>query len=142
MAAAKPFPAHFLVGCGTLVVALMACGSCSGGGYFFSEGAKYDRRAATARYSRYSILGPAYYARKASTYKAYGTIGVGTGLVMLLVTIGMGIGAGAMMKRYNAKVREAEGGDVPPGAPGGMPPGGMPSGPPPGAGPPPAPPYV
>ncbi len=126
----KPFPVHFLIGCGTIFIALMSCGSCGGGAYFFDRGNYYERRASLARYSRYSILGPSYYQRKANSYKTYGVVGFGAGVVMLLVAVGAGVGTGMSFRRYSTKVKEATPDPMAPpaGPPGGAPPPGGPPG--------------
>ncbi len=104
----KPFPAHFLVGCGTLFVALMSCGSCGSSTYYFDRAGTYDRYAdEDARRGTYggyrSILGESYYRAKASKYRTYGGAFIGFGVVLLLVTAGAGFGTARLAKRYREK---------------------------------------
>lgn len=106
-ASAKPFPAHFLVGCGTLMVVLMSCGSCGGSLHFFNRADRYDRWAEEdARSGRsYSFLGPAYYRRKATTYRTYGGVMIGAGVFLLLVAAGAGFGTSRLAQSYKRKLR-------------------------------------
>ena len=110
VAAAKPFPAHFLVGCGTLFVALMSCGSCGSSTYYFDKANTYDRWAdqdsRSSYYSSYrSILGGAYYRAKASRYRTYGGVAIGFGVFLLLLTAGAGFGTARLAKSYRDKTK-------------------------------------
>jgi len=112
-APAKPFPAHLLVGCGTVAIALMSCSSCSSGAYFYDKANTYDRLSSYgSSYSSYGYRSGSsfmdyYYQAKARRYRTYGGVSIGLGFLLLLGTVGLGIGTAVAAKRHKAKLGAA-----------------------------------